>query len=499
LGEALARLFRDFQEAEEAAARGASAAGLTRSEAHTLAAVGVNGGKTVGQVAAELKITVGALSAAINKLEKRAYVRRFRVPEDRRIVRLELTPAGAEAVRGHRDFLARAAEKAVESMCGEQQALLMRTLENLDEQFRMQALRPLRQEPDLKLKPISIGALRIDRPIFQGDMGAAFSSPALASAVARCGGVGVITSSQPGFAEADYGENAFAANIRALRRDLRAAREMAAGAARAGAVAVNVLHASSGYDEIVRAAVEAGAQMVISGAGIPRSLPGIVGDADVKLVPVVSSVRALGILRRSWAKKYGRAPDAVIFEGVGKSGLLGFKEEQLGDADGQFHRTVLEIKRELEDLPGCPLIVANGPMGREDVKKAVACGADGIQLEDRFASVRECAAPAAVREKYMDAGPVDAVIAKSPLGMPVRMLRNGLAERALAGGAQPVRCIGCLDACPGRDIPFCLAEALAATARGDVENGIIFRAANPRSGAVRFGGSAEDVFGEIFG
>ncbi|MDR1571144.1 MAG: nitronate monooxygenase [Clostridiales Family XIII bacterium] len=500
LDEALSRLFRSFQEAEEAALRDAAPLDITRGEARVLAAVGTGAAKTMSQVAAELKISVGALSSAMNRLAKRSYVSRFRVPEDRRVVRLSLTPSGMEAVRGYMDFHVRAAERVLESMDGAQRALTFRVLESLDEHFRMQALRPLRRGPDLVLKPIRVGCIEIERPLFQGDMGAAFSSPELASAVARCGGVGVMTSSQPGFAEADYAENAPEANIRAMRRGLRAAREMAGGgAARAGAVAISVLHASSGYDAIVRAAVEAGAQMVISGAGIPRSLPGIVGDAGVSLVPVVSSVRAIGILRRSWAKKYDRAPDAVIFEGPGKSGLLGFKEEQLGDAEGRFYRTLLEMKRELDDLPGCPLIVANGPMGREEVEKAVSCGADGIQLEDRFASVRECGAPPAIREKYMDAGAADTMIAKSPLGMPVRILMNGLARRILAGGAQPARCIGCLDACPGRDIPFCLAEALAATARGDAENGIIFRAAGPRAGAAAFGGCVEDVFGEIFG
>ncbi|MDR2771208.1 MAG: nitronate monooxygenase, partial [Clostridiales Family XIII bacterium] len=46
------------------------------------------------------------------------------------------------------------------------------------------------------------------------------------------------------------------------------------------------------------------------------------------------------------------------------------------------------------------------------------------------------------------------------------------------GNTDPAHCIGCIDLCPKKDIPFCLSEALNATARGDAENGILFCAEN---------------------
>jgi hypothetical protein len=72
------------------------------------------------------------------------------------------------------------------------------------------------------------------------------------------------------------------------------------------------------------------------------------------------------------------------------------------------------------------------------------------------------------------------------------MLRNAFADRVASGNADPAHCIGCIDLCPKKDIPFCLAEALCATARGDAENGILFCAENGGRGAARR--STADIF-----
>jgi NAD(P)H-dependent flavin oxidoreductase YrpB (nitropropane dioxygenase family) len=329
-------------------------------------------------------------------------------------------------------------------------------------------------------------------PIVQGDMGAAFSSPRLAAAIAACGGLGVLTSVQPGFAAPDYASDPRAANLRALGRSVAEARKRLGEGKGMGALAVNVLYAAPDCALAVRTAIEAGARIIIAGMGIPTALPGMAGDARVKLVPMVSSARAAALLRKSWAKKYNRAPDALIFEGPLKCGILGFKEEKLDGAVDGFYRSVLEIKRELEDLPNCPLIVANGAMSRAEVKRAVACGADGIQLDEPFVLTEECDAPEAVRAMYAESERREARILRSPLGMPVRVLRNAFTERVAGGNIDPARCVNCIDLCPKKDIPFCLAEALNATARGDAEKGILFCAENGDRAARR--GTVADVF-----
>jgi NAD(P)H-dependent flavin oxidoreductase YrpB (nitropropane dioxygenase family)/DNA-binding MarR family transcriptional regulator len=478
--EILARLFRDIPPVLEEAARRASEGRISGSEMHVLTEIGVGKPKTMTQVAAGLRISVGALTTAIDKLVNKGYVDRCRVPEDRRIVKLALSGEGAALARAHTAFRKTMAEGAFSSLTEEQRGLLLLALENLDEYFRMQAVRPIREEREPPLLPIRIGELEIPVPIVQGDMGAAFSSPRLAAAIAACGGLGVLTSAQIGFAEPDYESDPQAANLRALRRDVTEACErlerLAAG--QIGAIGVNVLCAAPDCAKVVQTAIDAGARVIIAGMGLPISLPGMAGDARVKLVPMVSSARAVALLRRAWAKKYNRAPDAVIFEGPFKCGILGFKEEQLDGAASDFYRSVVEIRRELTDLPNCPLIVANGAMNRADVKRAVAYGADGIQLDEPFVMTTECSAPAAVRSVYAEAKRRETLILKSPLGMPARLLRNALTDRVMRGNTDPARCIGCIDLCPRKDIPFCLTEALNAAARGDAENGILFCAEN---------------------
>ncbi|MDR2088797.1 MAG: nitronate monooxygenase, partial [Clostridiales Family XIII bacterium] len=389
LSEALTRLFRDIPPILDDAARCASDGRISGSEMHVLTEIGIGKAKTMTQVAAGLRISVGALTTAIDKLVEKGCIRRFRVPEDRRIVKLALTQAGAALASAHLAFRKSMVEEAFGSLTEEQQTLVLLALENMDEYFRMRAVRPFREEREPPLRPIRIGEIEIPMPIVQGDMGAAFSSPRLAAAIAACGGLGVLTSVQPGFAAPDYESDPQAANLRALGRSVAEARERLGAGKGLGALAVNVLYAAPDCARAVKTAVEAGARILIAGMGIPTALPGMAGDARVKLVPMVSSARAAALLRRSWAKKYNRAPDAVIFEGPLKCGILGFKEERLDGAADGFYRSVLEIKRELADLPNCPLIVANGAMRRADVKRAVACGADGIQLDEPFVLTEE--------------------------------------------------------------------------------------------------------------
>ncbi|MEG1584761.1 MAG: MarR family transcriptional regulator, partial [Anaerovorax sp.] len=104
LNEILVSLFNSVLKMEENALRKASNHNLSLTEIHTLVAVGGGRPKTMTQVANTLKISVGTLTVAINKLLKKEYVNRFRVPEDRRIVKIELTQKGKDAVLEHEKF-----------------------------------------------------------------------------------------------------------------------------------------------------------------------------------------------------------------------------------------------------------------------------------------------------------------------------------------------------------------------------------------------------------
>ena len=123
-------------------------------------------------------------------------------------------------------------------------------------------------------------------PIIQGGMGVGISLSGLAGAVAACGGMGVISAAHPGYRDPDFYRDPLNVNRRCLKEEIAKAKEIAKGC---GLVGVNVMVAVQHYADYVRAAIEGGADAIISGAGLPTELPQIAGDSKVLLAPIVSS------------------------------------------------------------------------------------------------------------------------------------------------------------------------------------------------------------------
>lgn len=71
------------------------------------------------------------------------------------------------------------------------------------------------------MKPLVIGDLVIEKPVIQGGMGVGISLSSLAGAVAKAGGVGIISTAQIGFRELDFKENPLKANLRAIGSELK--------------------------------------------------------------------------------------------------------------------------------------------------------------------------------------------------------------------------------------------------------------------------------------
>ena len=88
----------------------------------------------------------------------------------------------------------------------------------------------------MEIKPLVIGNLSARLPLIQGGMGVGVSLSKLASAVANEGGIGIISAAQPGFNEIDFDTNTKEANIRALKNEIKKAKEMAPG----GIIGVNM-------------------------------------------------------------------------------------------------------------------------------------------------------------------------------------------------------------------------------------------------------------------
>jgi NAD(P)H-dependent flavin oxidoreductase YrpB (nitropropane dioxygenase family) len=118
------------------------------------------------------------------------------------------------------------------------------------------------------MSPLMIDNLCARVPIIQGGMGVGVSLSRLAGAVAKEGAVGVISTAQIGFLEDDYEKNPLEANLRAIRKHIDKAREIAEG----GILGVNIMVATKNYAKYVMAAIEAGIDIIISGAGLPLEL-----------------------------------------------------------------------------------------------------------------------------------------------------------------------------------------------------------------------------------
>ncbi len=350
-----------------------------------------------------------------------------------------------------------------------------------------------------KIKPLIIGDFTVERPVIQGGMGVGISLHRLAGAVAKAGGLGIISAAQIGFREPDFGVNPMEANLRAIGLELGKAREIAPG----GVIGFNIMVATRQYKEYVKAAVKAGADLIISGAGLPVSLPEYVEEAQREsgiekrtlIAPIVSTAKSANVICKMWDRKYGKAPDLVVIEGPLAGGHLGFSREQLGeygadteDVEASFKRekydreigNILNVVKGYEEKHGrhIPVVTAGGIYSHEDVLRQISLGADGVQVATRFVTTEECDAPESYKKAYIKAEKKDIVITKSPVGMPGRAILNPFLERAAKGRIAPERCYGCLEKCEPSVTPYCITSALVHAAQGELNDALLFCGSN---------------------
>lgn len=326
-----------------------------------------------------------------------------------------------------------------------------------------------------------MGNIKAEVPVIQGGMGVGISLGGLAGAVAREGGIGIISAAQIGFKEPDFDRNALEANLRAIRKEYDKARE----AAPHGAIGFNIMVAMRHYEAYVRAAIEAGADLIISGAGLPTELPKIAGDSSVKLAPIVSTDKSAQVILKYWDRKYKRVPDLLVIEGPKAGGHLGFTREQLELFGGKSYDAeilrIMDTVKGYEDKYGqkIPVAIAGGIETAAQAAHAFSLGADAVQVASRFVTTEECDADIRYKEAYLRAGKEDIVIVKSPVGMPGRAIRNAFMERVQSGERIPHSpCHGCLHKCSPDEIPYCITDALVHAARGEVEDALLFCGAN---------------------
>lgn len=329
----------------------------------------------------------------------------------------------------------------------------------------------------MRLPSLKIGDLEARVPIMQGGMGVGISMSGLASAVANAGGIGVISGLHLSLSDPKWGINIRKANIEALREEIRKARRLAPG----GIIGVNILVAITEYATMVKTAVEEGIDLIISGAGLPLSLPEFIKGTHTKAVPIVSSAKAAGIICKSWDKKHGYVPDAVVVEGPKAGGHLGFKPEELANMDNyrleDIVPQVIEAVKPYEEKYGkkIPIIAAGGIFDGKDIAKFLKLGAGGVQMATRFVATYECDASEEFKQAYVNAKKEDVVIIKSPVGMPGRAIRNEFLVDVEKNKRTPDFCkYNCLSPCDPKKAPYCIAQALLNAQKGNMSEGFAF-------------------------
>ncbi|ORJ59878.1 NAD(P)H-dependent flavin oxidoreductase [Geothermobacter hydrogeniphilus] len=350
------------------------------------------------------------------------------------------------------------------------------------------------------LPALTIGKHQVPFPLIQGGMGVRISGACLAGHVARCGGVGLIASAGIALNSRFYdGSNYLAADTLALKEEIRKAYEIAPD----GVVGVNCMVAVSDYDALIQASCEAGAKVIVSGAGLPLNLPGLTADyPDVALVPIVSSVKAADLIVRKWLKGYDRLPDAVIVEDPDTAGgHLGAKPEDIGNGSYDQMATVRGVKELFLSRYGAdvPVITAGGVWDRNDFLRAMEQGADGVQMGTRFVTTEECDADPAFKQAYLDCRQEDIGLLMSPAGLPGRALTANVAAVEEREKRLATRCpSGCLKKCSYKvnQERFCIVHALDRAQRGDVETGLIFCGTNAwKADRIE---TVQEIFNELF-
>lgn len=331
------------------------------------------------------------------------------------------------------------------------------------------------------MEGLKIGDKKSKYPIIQGGMGVGVSMHRLAGTVSKEGGIGVISTADIGFQEEDFNENPLQANLRAIGKEIKKAREIAGEDKILG---VNVMVALRNYGEIVKECVKQKIDLIISGAGIPKDLPEYVKNSTTKIAPIVSSLRCCKLIVEHWKKKYNYIPDMIVIEGPEAGGHLGFKPEELKDENKprleDITTDVVNYIKDVEKETGkkIPVISAGGIWDSKDIKKFLSLGASGVQMATRFVATKECDASEEFKNAYVKANKEDVKIIKSPVGMPGRAIANKFIKNVEKQKCKIEKCYRCIKTCDVVNSPYCITKALIESVKGNIDHGLIFCGSN---------------------
>ncbi|PAB57661.1 NAD(P)H-dependent flavin oxidoreductase [Anaeromicrobium sediminis] len=332
----------------------------------------------------------------------------------------------------------------------------------------------------MKIPKLKIGDLVANMPIVQGGMGVGVSLSNLASAVANCGGIGVISAVEPGFNLDDYYKDKFKANMEGLTYHIRKAKELAPD----GIIGVNIMTVLTNFEEMVKLSVKEKVDIIFAGAGMPMKLPALVKGSLTKIAPIVSSGKVAKLICKQWDRKHNYIPDAIVVEGPEAGGHLGFSPEQLEHREDfaltDLVKEVLEAIKPFEEKYNktIPVIAGGGLYSAEDISEVLKAGASGVQMATRFVATEECDAAIEFKESYVNATEDDVYIIKSPVGLPGRAIYNKFVSDVYENGKpKGIKCVNCIKTCNPKETLYCIADALIQAQRGNLDKGFAFAGA----------------------
>ena len=270
-----------------------------------------------------------------------------------------------------------------------------------------------------------------------------------------------------------------------------------------GLLSINAMVATRQWEDAIRTAVEEGIDAVISGAGLPLSLPELVPEGKTMIAPIVSSGRAAKVLLKTWSQKYKRTADFIVLEGPLAGGHLGFKASEVEEGKAksleELIPEVLSVLEGFEEEYGrkIPLFAAGGIWSKEDIIRMQEAGSYGVQMATRFIGTKECDASDAYKEYLLSKEEMDLSIIHSPVGMPGRAVHSPMLEKlGLLGRIPPKHCSRCIHSCDPGTVKYCITQALISAVEGNIEEGLFFSGAN--IGKLREIVTVQDIVEELF-
>jgi len=286
----------------------------------------------------------------------------------------------------------------------------------------------------IKFPKLKINNLQPKYPIIQGGMAIKVSMAKLASAVANEGGIGVIAGT--------------VLTVDELKHEIKKAKEMTDGI-----IGVNIMFAAKNFMKLLKASITAGIDLVISGAGFSRDMFPVGKEANVPIVPIVSSLRLAKI-----SEKLGAA--AIVVEGGNAGGHLGTDKDSW------------ELVEKIKDKVNVPVIGAGDVVTSRDINKMFEMGLDGVQMGTRFLASEESDVDNFFKQLCVKAKKEDVLNIMSSVGFPANAIKTAFSELVLAGEApEPETCSKCLKQCTES---FCIKDALLKARTGDKKEGLFF-------------------------